>query len=114
MNTSFSDTAMSVKESYLFWSSKILLLIISINIAKVFANFGTRTGGIGIELCRCPQLQAPIRYVAVEVEKPVRVTNIPAPRFGPNMIPVVLPPGKDGGEGGHGYEDDYDKKKKRK
>lgn len=48
-------------------------------------------GGGGIELCQCPNIPAPTKYVAVEVPKPVRVTSIPSANSGGNMIPVVLP-----------------------
>lgn len=65
-------------------------------------------GGSGIELCQCPNIPAPTKYVAVEVPKPVRVTTIPAPNSGNNMIPVVLPD-RDGSDGGYGGgSDGYD------
>lgn len=78
-----------------------VLLACAFVFPDVKANFGTRggggfggdyEGGHGIELCKCPNLPPPIKYVAVEVPKEVRVTAIPAPKFGPKMIPVVLPP----------------------
>ena len=64
---------------------------------------GMSFSGGHIELCQCPPIPAPTRYVAVEVPKPVRVTTIPAPSVGQNMIPVVLPDeDDDGGGGGRG------------
>jgi hypothetical protein len=62
-------------------------------------------GGGGIELCQCPNIPAPTKYVAVEVPKPVRVTTIPAANSGSGMIPVVLPD-KDNSDssGGDGYD----------
>lgn len=63
-------------------------------------------GGGGIELCQCPNIPAPTKYIAVEVPKPVRVTTIPAANSGGNMIPVVLPDkdSSDSGGGGDGYD----------
>lgn len=62
-------------------------------------------GGGGLELCKCPDIPAPVKYVAVEVPKPVRVTSMPAPTYnpGPPMIPIVLPDkDEDSGYGGGG------------
>lgn len=60
---------------------------------------GMSFSGGHIELCQCPHIPAPTRYVAVEVPKPVRVTTIPAPSVQSNMIPVVLPDEDDDGGG---------------
>ena len=61
--------------------------------------------GGGIELCQCPNIPAPTKYVAVEVPKPVRVTTIPGPNSGGNMIPIVLPDKENSdSSGGDGYD----------
>jgi len=69
------------------------------------ASFGSRSSGGGssfgggsIELCQCPNIPPPIRYVAVEVPKPVRVTTIPSPNNQMSGIPIVLPDKSDKGD----------------
>lgn len=129
-----STTTMTISTVTLFTKLFILLLIsditniITLNkypgniLPLASATFGSKGmmtngynggGGSGgdIELCQCPDIPAPIKYVAVEVPKPVRVTSMPAPTAnqGPPMIPIVLPDkdedsenGDGGGGGGYG------------
>ena len=88
-----------------------LLLVSLLTLAALLdltaASFSKRSGGGGggysmnnIELCQCPNIPAPIKYVAVEVPKPVRVTTIPASSNQMSGIPVVLPD-KGGDDGGY-------------
>ena len=85
----------------------ILLSCCFLSKSPVSEAFGKRSSGGGyggdIELCQCPNIPAPIKYVAVEVPKPVRVTTIPAPSNQMSGIPVVLP--DKGDDGGYWFKD---------
>lgn len=124
MSTTITTVTLLVKVSTL------LLIIDIVNITfnrypgnilpLACATFGSKGmmgsgyyGGSGgdIELCKCPDIPAPIKYVAVEVPKPVRVTSMPAPTYnqGPPMIPIVLPDkDEDSGHGDSGGGGGYD------
>ena len=88
----------------------ICIMIILCNLSQpVCATFGSKGkygggdyGSGGIELCQCPNIPAPTKYVAVEVPKPVRVTTISSPASGQNVIPIVLPDKDSDGAGGGG------------